>query len=64
MVMILLAVSFYLGFVAIERHNAIAAIGLMLAVVLLMVFIVVLGLVDLRLTKKLRNRSTRKQDRS
>jgi UDP-N-acetylmuramyl pentapeptide phosphotransferase/UDP-N-acetylglucosamine-1-phosphate transferase len=63
-VMILLAVSFYLGFAAIERHNAIPAIGLMLTVVVLMVVIVALGLVDLRLTKKLRERPTRKQDRS
>ena len=61
-VMILLAVSFYVGFAAIERHNAPAAAGFMLLVLVLMGMIVVLGVIDLRLTHKLR-RSQRKQDR-
>ena len=61
LMMILLAVSFYVGFVAIERRSARTAAAFLLAVFLTMSAIVVLGLVDLRLTHKLR-RSQKKQD--
>ena len=59
--MMLLAVAFYAAFVAIERQRTSAAAGFMLAVLVLMGAIVVLGLVDLQLTRKLR-KSRRKQD--
>jgi hypothetical protein len=52
--MILLAITFYLGSVAIERQQRTAALACLLMVVMLMVIIVVLGLVDLRLTHKIR----------
>lgn len=61
-VMILLAVSFYLGFVSLERHSAIGVVGFMSAVLVFMMVIVVLGLFDLRLTKKLRDQTMHRQD--
>jgi UDP-N-acetylmuramyl pentapeptide phosphotransferase/UDP-N-acetylglucosamine-1-phosphate transferase len=60
-VMILLAIAFYLAFVALDRDKSIAFVSLMMLVMLLMCVIVALGLFDLRLTRKLRNRS-RRQD--
>jgi UDP-N-acetylmuramyl pentapeptide phosphotransferase/UDP-N-acetylglucosamine-1-phosphate transferase len=66
MAMILLAVSFYAGYVAIDRQRPSAAAGFMFAVLVLMGAVVLLGLVDLRLTRKLRKArrsgSERRQD--
>jgi hypothetical protein len=61
--MILLAVSFYLGNVFIERENAVAAISFILAVPVLLFVIVALALVDLRLTRHLRKKG-QQNDRS
>lgn len=52
--MILLAISFYVGVVEIDRHRAPLAIVCMGLVLLFMVVIVALGLFDLRLTRRIR----------
>lgn len=57
--MIVLAAVFYIGCVALEQRRPAEAAGYLLAVLVLMGAIVALGLVDLRLTQKLR-RSQRK----
>ena len=61
LVMMLLAIAFYAGSEAVQRRQGPTAAGLMLAVLVLMGAIVVLGLIDLRLTNRLR-RSQRKRD--
>jgi hypothetical protein len=61
--MILLAVSFYVGMEALEQRNPTTFVGFMIAVLLLLCAIIVLGLVDLHLTNRLR-RYRHKQDRS
>jgi hypothetical protein len=52
--MIGLAAAFYVGFDALERRRASLSAVLILIVLLLMSLIVVLGLIDLRLTHKIR----------
>ena len=59
--MILLAVSFYLGFAAMEHDHSSTAAFCMLLVFILLGIIIVLGFVDLRLTNRIR-RSKRRQD--
>ncbi len=54
--MILLAVAFYISCVALLRHQFRLFAGTTLGVLLLMGTILVLGLMDLRLTNKLRRR--------
>lgn len=58
--MIALAIAFYAGCVAMERGSWAAAAGWMLGVFGLMIAILILALVDVRLTRKLRN-SQKKQ---
>jgi Na+/H+ antiporter NhaD/arsenite permease-like protein len=62
--MILLAIAFYGGFVALDQGRGPAAAGLMAAVLVLMCAIVVLGLVDLRLTSRLRRSQRQERDNS
>lgn len=52
--MILLATSFYAGFVALQRNRTALFATLMLAVFVLMGIIMILGLIDLRMTSRLR----------
>jgi UDP-N-acetylmuramyl pentapeptide phosphotransferase/UDP-N-acetylglucosamine-1-phosphate transferase len=52
--MILLAVAFYVGCDALNRHDLGLFSGMMLAVLALMALTLVLALIDLRLTGKLR----------
>jgi hypothetical protein len=60
--MILLAAAFYAGSVALERRRAEWAAILLLIVLVLMCVIVALGLLDLRLTNRLR-RSRQQKNR-
>jgi hypothetical protein len=62
--MILLAIAFYGGFVALDQGRGPAAAGLMAAVLVLMCAIVVLGLVDLRLTSRLHRSQRQERDDS
>jgi hypothetical protein len=55
--MIGLAVTFYIGCVALLRRNLTLFGAMMFAVLVLMAVILVLGLVDLRLTNRLRRRN-------
>lgn len=61
LVMMLLAVTFYAGVVAVDRENGPAAAGFLLAVACLMFIIMALGLIDLRLTRGLRKSQERNQ---
>jgi len=54
--MILLAVAFYVGCEALNRHDLRLFSGMMLAVLALMAATLVLALIDLRLTSDLRRR--------
>ncbi|WP_428937089.1 hypothetical protein [Fontivita pretiosa] len=62
--MFLLAVAFYAFYVAIERRRVTWAAVLLLSVLALLGAIVVLGLVDLRLTYQLRRRRRHHDDHS
>lgn len=55
-VIILLAITFYAMFVALGRERHTMAGLLFVAVMLLMLAVVVLGLIDLRLTRRMRQR--------
>jgi Kef-type K+ transport system membrane component KefB len=59
--MMLLAIAFYAGYVAIDQRRVEQASFYMFAVLALLAIIIVLGLADLRLTNKLR-KSDRDQD--
>jgi uncharacterized membrane protein len=61
-VMMLLAVAFYVGCIAVEREQAVAAGILLLAVFLLMCTVLFLGFVDLKLTNKIRRQEHENQD--
>lgn len=58
-VMILLAISFYAGSVAIDQERTVLAAVCMAAVFVLLAAIIVLGLLDIRLTAKLRKAKQR-----
>jgi hypothetical protein len=60
--MIALAVAFYISCVALLRKQMKLFALTMLAVLLLMSIILVLGLIDLRLTQRLRRRQDRGPD--
>jgi Na+/H+ antiporter NhaD/arsenite permease-like protein len=60
--MILLAITFYVGCEALNRHDLALFSGMMLAVLALMAVTLVLALIDLRLTGNLRR--SRRQDHS
>lgn len=59
--MMLLAFAFYSLFVAVEREDVQSAAGYMVAVLIFMMMILTLGILDLRLTRKLR-RAQRRDD--
>jgi UDP-N-acetylmuramyl pentapeptide phosphotransferase/UDP-N-acetylglucosamine-1-phosphate transferase len=61
-VIILLAVAFYAMFVYLQREEHATAGLLLMAVMLLMFGVVVLGLIDLRLTRRMRARRGRSSD--
>lgn len=55
--MILLAVAFYVGAMALIDENALVALVCLGAVTILLSIVIALGVVDLKLTRRLRSRS-------
>lgn len=55
--MILLAVAFYVGAMALIDENALVALVCLGAVTILLSIVIALGVVDLKLTRRLRGRS-------
>ena len=60
--MMLLALAFYLGSVAIEHEKMVTAAVMLLLVFVFICAVVVLGMVDLNLTNKLRREQEKRQD--
>ena len=62
LMMLLLAIAFFAGFRTVdEKHSPVAFLLVWLAVLLLLAIVVVLAMVDLRLTMKLRSRRNKDQ---
>lgn len=55
--MICLAGTFYVGTMAVQQQKAAVALGCLATVVILLFIVVALGIIDLRLTRRLRSRS-------
>jgi uncharacterized membrane protein len=54
LMMILLAITFYVGTMSLQQGHSAVALGCLAAVVLLLAIVVALGLIDLRMTHRLR----------